>query len=460
MHLRPTNRSSSPWPCLAISLLLLVAPWACRGSAKPKDTRPNVLLVVLDDMSHRIGLYGYPARTPSLDRLSQRGRRFDRAYCQFPICNPSRTSFMTGWRPERTQVWGNLRNPAPYVKDAVPLQEHFAHNGYFTARVGKIYHTPFEKEFRWDSAFEPEEMPHGSDESTELLWGAYPGREEELPDVQSVRHAEELLAGKRERPFFIALGLRLPHSPWWMPESYLRMYPPEVVLVPPKPRAPVPSDHTGGTIEVPPEREREAIAAYQAASTYSDALLGRVLQKLETLGLRESTIVVVLGDNGFHAGQHGLWGKSTLFEESARVPLLIVAPGVRQPGMATTALVELVDLYPTLVDLCGLPPVAGLDGKSLRPLLEDPKASVKDAAFTIKKVGAAWKALLGISARSDRYRYTLWPDGSEELYDEASDPEELTNVARDPALKTVRAELRRRVEALPRPAPGSAAARE
>ena len=431
----------------------------CR-SAKPKDARPNVLLVLLDDMSYRIGLYGYPAETPSLDRLAQRGRRFDRAYCQFPLCNPSRTSLMTGWRPERTGVWGNLRNPAPYVRDAVPLQEHFARNGYFTARVGKVYHTPFEKEFRWDAAFEPSELPHGSDESTELLWGAYAGSEEDLPDVQSVRRAEALLAEKRDRPLFMALGLRLPHSPWWVPQAYLDKYPARLMTVPPKPASPVPLEHTGGTIDVPPEREKEALAALQAASTYADALVGRVLQRLDALSLRENTIVVVLGDNGFHAGQHGLWGKSTLFEESARVPLVIAAPGVRQAGTATAALVELIDVYPTLVDLSGLPPVPGLDGVSLRPLLEDPNAAVKGAAFTIKKVGAARKALLGISARTQRYRYTLWPDGTQELYDHASDPDELTNVAGDPARRAARDELRRRIDALPRPAAGSAAARE
>ena len=423
----------------------------CRSAGEgAAATRPNVLLVTLDDLSWRIGLYGQGAKTPALDRLAAGGRRFDRAYCQFPICNPSRASFMSGWRPERTGVWGNLRNPAPHLAGAVLLQDHFARNGYHTARFGKVYHTPFEKEFRWDTAFEPEEMPRTPEEPADALWGAYRGPEDDLPDAQTVKRAVEFLERRPERPFFLAVGLRLPHEPWWVPESYLKLYPPEAVVLPPPPSKPVHYSRLGGTVPVPTGKEREAAAAWMAANTYADALVGRLLGRLEALGLLENTVVIVLGDNGFHAGQHGLWGKSTLLEESARVPLLIAAPGLREPGRPTTALVELIDIYPTLVDLCGLPKVAGLDGVSLRPVLEDPSASVKDAAITIKKVGAARKMLLGISLRTERYRYTAWPDGTEELYDHATDPDEQHDLAADPASSDLRLELRRRVDALPK----------
>jgi len=404
--------------------------------------RPNVLLIVADDLSYRIGLYGFSARTPNLERLAARGRRFDRAYCQYPLCSPSRTSFLTGWRPERTRVWGNLRPPRSFLQGAVPLQEHFQANGYFTARVGKVYHSRFEEEFRWDLVVDTyDAVP---EEETGAAWGPSTRKDEEEPDGRAARQAAQLLAAKRDRPFFVAVGFLKPHDPWVVPEAYFKMYPPErVVLPPPDPgAASLFEPRRGVSLDLARDKWREAIAAYAAAVTFMDAQLGVILDAMDREKRWQDTVVVVLSDNGLHVGEHGLFGKMTLFEESARVPLVIAAPGLKQPGTPTGRLAELVDLYPTLLELARLPPVPGLDGTSLAPLLEDPGRAVKATARTIRKVGATRKGQLARSVRSERWRYTEWPDETVELYDHDHDPDELQNLAADPAAAAALAEMK------------------
>jgi iduronate 2-sulfatase len=420
----------------AISSVFVLA--TCRA---PRAKRPNVLLIVADDLSYRIGLYGFAARTPSLERLAARGRRFDRAYCQYPLCSPSRTSFLTGWRPEHTKVWGNLRPPRAFLEGAVPLQEHFQTNGYFTARVGKVYHSRFEEEFRWDLVVDtydavPEEAP--------VVWGPSPRRDEEEPDGRAARRAAEILAGKRDRPFFLAVGFLKPHDPWVVPEAYFRMYPPESVTLPREDpgAASLFEPRRGVSLNLPREKWKEALAAYYASVTFVDAQLGVILDAMDREGRWDDTVVVLLSDNGLHVGEHGIFGKMTLFEESARVPLVIAAPGLKRPGTPTGRIAELLDVYPTLVELARLPKVNGLEGTSLVPLLEDPERSVKASAHTMRKVGATRKGQLGRSVRSERWRYTEWPDETVELYDHDRDPDELDNRAGDPAAARALAEMR------------------
>jgi iduronate 2-sulfatase len=419
-----------------LALLFLLA--ACQA---PRPTRPNVLLIVADDLSHRIGLYGAGPRTPNLERLARRGRRFDRAYCQYPLCSPSRTSFLTGLRPERTRVWGNLRPPRAFLEGAVPLQEHFQASGYFTARVGKVYHSRFEEEFRWDLVVDTYDA---SPEDAPVAWGPSPRRDEEEPDGRAARRAAELLGTKRDRPLFLAVGFLKPHDPWTVPEAYFKMYPPETMVLPPEdPGAgSLFEPRRGVSLDLPREKWKEALAAYYASVTFMDAQLGIILDAMDKHGRWDDTVVVMLSDNGLHVGEHGIFGKMTLFEESARVPLVIAAPGVARPGTPTARLAELVDLYPTLVDLARLPTVAGLDGVSLRPLLEDPERSVKAVARTMRKVGATRKGQLARSLRSERWRYTEWPDETVELYDHERDPNEFENRAADPSAAQALHELR------------------
>jgi iduronate 2-sulfatase len=417
---------------LVVTALVLCLSAGCTAPV-PRASRPNVLLVLADDLSFRIGLYGEGPRTPNLERLARRGRRFDRAYCQYPLCSPSRTSLLTGWRPEKTQVWGNLRPPRELVAGATPLQEHFEAHGYFTARVGKVYHSRYEDEFRWSKVIDTyDEVP---EEGLTAGWGPSGRRDEDEPDGRAARRTVELLEAWRAKPFFIAVGFLKPHDPWVVPEKYLAMYPQEEQRLPA-----VPADEQvlgarrGAAMGIPAHQERAALSAYSASITFMDAQLGLIIDAMDRRRLWDSTVVLFLGDNGFHAGEHGLWGKMTLFEESARVPLVIAAPGlVRRPGEATTGLAELVDVYPTLVELCGLPRVEGLAGESLVPLLRSPEAPGRRAAFTMRKVGSHRRGLVARSVRTDRYRYTEWPEQGTELYDHEEDPGEHRNLAYEPS---------------------------
>jgi iduronate 2-sulfatase len=422
-------------------------PKAVTPAARPRApaAKPNVLLVMVDDLNVRLGCYGYPVHSPAMDRLAREGRRFDRAYCQIASCSPSRTSLLTGWRPERTGVWDNLQTPRERLQGAVPLQEHFHANGYFTARVGKIYHGPFEEQFHWDVAEHTPYLP--GDEAWEppsrkereragssaRPWTATDNRDQDEPDGRTARRVAELIAQNKGRPFFIAAGFNKPHIHWVAPRRYFDLYPPDRIELPQEPpddrddipeiaifrKAPrAPGRFLGGPGDPDDAFRREATAAYYACVSFVDAQVGVLLEALERAHLRERTIVVLLGDHGYHLGEHGgLWRKNTLFEEALRVPFIVAAPGLERPGVAARGLVESLDLYPTLIDLAGLPAVSGLEGTSLRPLLDDPRRTVKTAALSVAPRNPPE---LGRSARSERWRYTEWPDGGQELYDLAA----------------------------------------
>jgi uncharacterized sulfatase len=449
--------------------------------------RPNVLLIVIDDLAPRLGCYGSGVPTPALDRLAGEGRRFDRAYCQVSSCSPSRTSFLTGRRPEKTGVLDNVESPRERLKDAVPLQEHFHTHGYFTARVGKVYHGPFEEEFAWDVAEHTPYLPE--DEANEppprrerlaqggpsLAWTATANDDADEPDGRTARRVVRLLEEEKDRPFFIAVGFNKPHIPWIAPERYFAENPADKVVLPAEPgedwkdvpeiavsrRAP---RRAGLLLSARPEERddelrRQAVAAYDACVSFVDAQVGVVLEALDRLDLRQKTIVVVVSDHGFHLGDKGgLWRKNTLYEASLRVPLIVAAPGIAQPGVAASGLVELVDLYPTLTELAGLPAPAGLDGTSFKPLLDDPKRTVRKAAFS---VAPRLPPELGRSVRTARWRYTLWPDGGEELYDLAPgtwtrlralfgsrEPPSSVNLADDVSQSGARAEMRQLIDLL------------
>ena len=310
--------------------------------------RRNVLLVIVDDLNTRVGAWGAPVRTPNIDRLAARGVRFDRAYVAVAMCSPSRSTLMTGWRPERTGVWSNLDPPRP--PGAVPLQEHFAAHGYRTAAIGKVYHFP--EQFRWAVQEEHPQLVEDEREGDprpgdERLWSAVGGGDLEQPDGQRAVRAARLLESFRDRPFFLAVGLVRPHLRWIAPARYFGFYPPEAVSLvayPPDDLADVPAiavknrpqplpglpllgREPPGLVRDPSFR-REAIAAYEACTTFADAQVGVLLHELDRLDLWKSTVVVLVGDNGFHLGEHGgLLRKDTLFEEGLHVPLVVAEPG-------------------------------------------------------------------------------------------------------------------------------------
>jgi len=443
----------------------LAGAWLAFGATATASEpgRKNVVFIVADDMNNHLGCYGYDVSTPSLDSLARRGMRFDRAYCQNPLCNPSRVSFLSGLRPDRTGVYTLTTHAREHLGDWLMLPEYFRKNGYFTVQVGKIFHTGdgFEDPRSWDVEIRefgkqppPNEIAkagksHGPGEHS-IVWQWLKSADEHTPDGMAARKAvgymEQALADKR--PFFLGVGFRRPHAPFAAPQKYFEQYPVEAVKL----AEPVPDGHFAGLVPSAinyrtlsrPKSEmnhREVIAAYRACTSFMDAQVGVLLDALQRLGLWDNTIVVFIGDHGYHLGEHGgFWHKMSLFEESTRVPMLIYAPGIKAAGEPCKRIVEMIDLYPTLVSLCGLPARNGLDGIDLSPLLDDPNRPGKQSAYTVVSrtndpLANASQVMdyLGRSVRTDRWRYTEWDGGKRgvELYDHNSDPHEWKNLAAD-----------------------------
>ncbi|MGL4460968.1 MAG: sulfatase [Planctomycetia bacterium] len=439
------------------------------GPAAAADQKPlNVLFIVADDLNCDLGCYGKSwMKTPNIDKLASRGVRFDKAYCQYPLCSPSRSSFMTGLRPDLTKV---LDNAVDFRKqtlpDVVTLPQTFEKAGYFTARVGKIYHYGNPGQIGTDGLDDPKSWqerynPSGRDKVDEAKITNYTpkkalgaalavmqadGTDEEQTDGLVAAKTIELMEKHRDGKFFLACGFYRPHCPYVAPKKYFDLYPLSSVPVDVKPtamRAGVPPAAFGSTNPWPwfgvnEEEQRLSKQAYWSTISFVDTQLGLVIDALDRLKLSDSTAIVFFSDHGYHTGEHGLWMKQSLFENSARVPLLIAAPGLTHGGVSPRT-VELVDLHPTLADLAGLTPPKSLSGRSLRPLLADPDAEWNKPAFTQVQRGAK----PGYSVRDERFRLMVWDEGEDgvELYDETNDPAELKNLADDPEYKAVRERL-------------------
>lgn len=460
-------------PKLWLLLPLLVLPALVPTPPRPAaaQERLNVLYLVADDLNNRLGCYGDPlARTPNIDRLARRGVRFDRAYCQFPLCNPSRASFLTGLRPDHTRVYENQTHFRRNVPDAVTLPQLFRNSGYFVARVGKLYHYGVPTQIGTSGLDDPPSWekvvnPRGRDKDEEdrifslipgqfggtLSWLAADGTDEEQTDGIGAAEAIRLLEENRNRPFFLAVGFYRPHTPYVAPKKYFELYPLDRIPLPEVPegereRGPAPAFASAKPEQdrMTDQQRRQAIQAYLAATSFMDAQVGRVLEALERLGLAGRTVVVFHSDHGYHLGEHGLWQKMSLFENSARVPLILYDPRARGNGRACGRTVELVDMAPTLADLCGLPAPARSDGRSLRPLLEDPRAPWDRPAYTQVLRGGARAGFMGRSVRTERFRYTEWDGGQRgvQLFDLEKDPQERRNLAEDPAYASAVAELK------------------
>ncbi|MGB2824203.1 MAG: sulfatase [Phycisphaerae bacterium] len=421
----------------------------------------NVLFIVVDDLNHSLGCYGHGvAKSPNIDRLAARGVRFERAYCQFPVCNPSRSSFLTGLRPETTGVLDNLTPLLSKLPQAVTLPRWFRKHGYFTARVGKVFHgaAAMGDSRAWDEALDPRGTPAGRKGQGRNLtagavkwcrWLAAEGGDEDQADGLVAAEAVRLLERKRDKPFFLAVGFHKPHDPFIAPKRYFDLYPLDRMAppkVPPGRTADLPlaisSPWKRSFDEFTDRERREFMRAYFAGVSFMDAQVGKVVGALDRLKLAGRTIVIFFSDHGYHLGERGWWNKNTLFEHSCRSPLIVATPGMKDRGVCgkgCPGIVEFLDLFPTLTDLCGLPTPAGLEGRSFRRLLADPSAPGKEAAFTVVKRGS----VLGRSVRTDRWRYTEWDGGKEgtELYDHREDPGEYRNLAADPTRRETIAAL-------------------
>lgn len=440
-------------------------------SAALAQPRRNVLFLVADDLNNALGCYGNKhVKTPNFDKLAARGVLFERAYCQFPLCAPSRASFLSGLRPETTRVLSLDVPTRRHMPDAVMLPELFRKNGYHTSQSGKIFHTGPEHEDprSWDTmhidngknppvteAIRYDTLPKPRNHS--MTWMELRTPEEQTPDAIAAAKASESIrhAVRTGRPFFAAVGFRRPHSPYAVPKRYFDLYDPPSLPLP----DPASTHPPAARYELPETKpltakeQREFLAAYYASVSYADAQAGRIFQTLEELDLWENTVVVLIGDHGYHNGDHAMWHKMTLFETSHRVPFLLYAPDAKGNGRRSKGLVELLDVYPTLAGLCGLTSPRNLEGVNLRPWLDEPARPSKPAAFGM--VGRNDDGheshhnptYFGKTIRTESWRYTEWDEGRRgaELYDEQKDPGETKNLIGDAAHGPVIQELKQRL---------------
>ena len=434
----------------------------------------NVLMIAIDDLSNALGCYGNPVvKTPHMDALAASGVRFDRAYCQIPLCNPSRASVLTGMRPDGTKVYDLDRHFRDEVPEVVTLPQLFRQSGWFVARVGKLYHynVPFgigtnglDDEASWDEVVNPK----GRDTTDEALitnaephrpisgalsWLAADGTDEEQTDGMIATEAIELMRKHQDEAFFIGAGFFRPHTPYVAPKKYFEMYPLDEIELPEAPegdRDDIPKAAFAHNCPVPnynlPEAVcRQALQAYYASVSFVDAQVGRLMTALDELGLSENTMVVLWSDHGYHLGEHnGVWQKRTLFEEGARAPMMMRLPGAKGNGTPCERVVEFIDMYPTTAAACGLEVPSTVQGRSLMPLLKQPDADWDGRAFTQILRPGDGEAFTGRSIRTDRWRYSEWGGGKlgVELYDHEVDPNEWTNLADDPQWKTLMEEFK------------------
>lgn len=455
---------------LALAALALAA----AHTPQPQPRRPNVLLIMSDDLNNDMAAYGHPlVKTPNLDRLAGRGVRFDRAYNQYPLCSPSRTSMLTGLRPDTTRIYDLQTHFRTTIPDVLTLPQLFRRNGYVAARVGKIYHygnpgqigtNGLDDPASWDAVVNPRgidkdeesvltNLTPGRGLGSSLAFYASPASDEQHTDGKVATETIALLEKYKDRPFFIGAGFYRPHCPYIAPKKYFDMYPLDRIAVP---------TYTQEQIDqVPPiafwtrplnwgvseDGRRRAIQAYYASISFLDANVGRILDAVERLGLADHTVIVFVSDHGYHLGELGQWMKQSLFERASRNPMFVAGPGIVR-GVSTRT-VELVDLYPTLGELAGLPLPAGLQGRSLKPLLKDPKAPWDEPAFTQVLRGGADGSVMGYSVRTEQWRYTEWDGGKRgaQLYDETKDPDEMRNLASDPKHAEVVARMRQLLRA-------------
>jgi len=491
---------------------VLLASLVAGATAAGEESAPlNVLFIAVDDLRPELGCYGAEhVKSPNIDRLAASGVLFERAYCQQALCNPSRTSLMTGMRPDSIGVVGNHVHFRTKHPNVVTLPQHFMRHGYHAEAIGKIYHGLFRKgesKTTWDTMGDPPSWsvpatrfgpryyftPEGIAQAKEAYRRMYGvknpepddwtkklvfGPMTEAPDVADnllydgkvADKAVESLRRLKDRPFFLAVGFIKPHTPFVAPKKYWDLYDPAKIKLAanesyPKNAPPI-AGH--GSHEVrrytdQPNRgpfteanKQRLKHGYFACISFIDAQVGKVLDELDRLGLRDRTVVLLYGDHGWHLGEQDLWGKITCFENAARAPLIVRSPGAKGNGRHSKALVEFVDMYPTLTELAELPRPDHLEGTSFAPLLDDPGRAWKSAAFSQHPRSGNWDLggkVMGFSIRTDRYRYTEWINRSDgkrvatELYDYRHDPQETVNIAGDEANAAVIRELSTKLKA-------------
>ena len=452
------------------AVFLLLVTGHVLAEAGPAKTRQNVLFLAIDDLNDWVGfLDGYPGKvhTPNLDRLAASGTAFTNAHCPAPVCCPSRAAVLSGLYPTTTGIYTNQHWWKPNLPDLRTIPIHFRENGYHTVGTGKIFHhtagnnppiqwnhfkrAPFndngwlrhgDPSYPWTPPKpRPRHFPYSGIKlySGEADWGVLPQAEHQYDDSLvadfAIDYLEHLSQKKLGKPFFLACGFFHPHLPWYTPRRYLDLYPPEEIHVPenlpedlddiPRPGRRLAEKKSGDLRRLRETgRWRTAIQHYLASISFADALVGRVLESLRNSRASSNTIVLLWSDHGWHLGEKGHWHKRTLWEEATRVPFIISAPGTGRAGQRCAQPVSLVDIFPTLIELCNLHPIRNLDGISLVPWLQDPAKSRQRPALTIEESGH-------VSLRTLHHRVIRYTTGEWELYDHRTDPSERTNLAKD-----------------------------
>jgi arylsulfatase A-like enzyme len=420
-------------------------------SADAAPAKPNVLFIAIDDLNHWVGYLGRNKQTitPNIDKLAARGVRFTRSYCAAPVCNPSRAALMSGMRPSTTGVYSNNEDWRTIIPEEKTLITTFRNAGYFTCGAGKIYHGGFDRTSEWEDYPKEkgkEPKPQGSDGVGGIKFAPLDCEDSDLSDYHITNYAIEQLGRKHDKPFFIACGLHKPHMPWNVPRKYYDMHPLDKIELPPHLEGDLADIPPAGVKMARPEgdhaamlksgRWKEAVQAYLATISYTDMNIGRLMEAYDKSPMKDNTIIVLWGDHGWHLGEKEHWRKFALWEEATRAPLLWVVPGLTKPDSVCERTVDFMSIYPTLCDLAGIPKPSHVEGKSIKPLLTDPKSAWETPALTTHMFN-------NHAVRTEGWRYIRYANGDEELYDETKDPLEHKNLAGDSNFTDKKSELAR-----------------
>lgn len=438
---------------LFLCLCLLASAASLPAADVPK--KPNVLFIAIDDLRDWVGYLHHndQTRTPNIDRLAKMGTAFTRSYCAAPVCNPSRAALMSGMRPSTTGVYDNNNDWRAAIPMDKPLTTAFRNAGYFVCGAGKIYHESYKRREEWDDYMDKEGGGKAEKNLSSKAKGDGVGgikfapldcEDSDLPDYKITDYGIEQLGKKHDRPFFLAVGLHKPHMPWNVPQKWYDMFPLETIQLPPYKQDDLADIPPSGVAMAKPDgdhqaildsgRWKEAVQAYLASTAYTDMNIGRLLDAYDKSPHKDNTIIVFWCDHGWHLGEKHHWRKFALWEEATRAPLLWAVPGLTKPGSICERTVDFMSIYPTLMDLCGIPKPAHLDGVSIMSLLQNPAAAWDIPAMTTYKFN-------NHAVRDEGWRHIRYANGEEELYNEVRDPNEWTNLARDPAYDATKARL-------------------
>ncbi|HCY43759.1 MAG TPA: iduronate-2-sulfatase [Prolixibacteraceae bacterium] len=424
----------------------LVAQEASAAKNSKQKTDKNVLFIVVDDLTTTLGCYGHPTvKTPNIDRLAKMGVQYNHAYCNYAVCGPSRSSFLTGLKPETTTILDNRKTLQSVLGDRVTLPYLFRQNGFYTMSLGKVFHG--DKEHNdlkaWDEIYGYGPTPIGKTGENRNMtggalkwceWMAAEGDDEDQPDGQIARKAVEFISAPKDKPFFLAVGFHKPHDPFFAPKKYFDMYPLEVCNPPVLPEGWKPPykhtlpNETAVFNKFTDQDKREFLRSYYACSSFLDAQVGKLLKALEETNQLENTLIVFFGDHGYHLGEHNWWNKVTIFEKGTRAPFIMAGQSVGKKGVVSDAMFEYIDIYPTLAELLKLKNTPEyLEGKSFAEVVNDPSKPFRSSVQAVVSRGE----MLGRMVKNEKWRYIEWDKGQKgsELYDQVNDPVEYNNLA-------------------------------